>query len=66
MAEALRMVHTCGRVLLRWWRWPVNPKLVFDQMAAPVPEIMDTSGRYLICLLHIRHLWRVVKVKISL
>jgi hypothetical protein len=23
--------------------WPVVPKLVFDQMAAPVPEIMDAS-----------------------
>jgi hypothetical protein len=24
-------------------RWPVDPKLVFYQMAAPVPEIMDDS-----------------------
>jgi hypothetical protein len=23
---------------------PVGPKLVFDQMAAPVPEIMDTTS----------------------
>jgi hypothetical protein len=23
---------------------PVGPKLVLDQMAAPVPEIMDTSS----------------------
>jgi hypothetical protein len=29
------------RGLLRGWWWPVGPKLVFDQMAAPVPEIMD-------------------------
>jgi hypothetical protein len=25
-------------------RWPVRPEVVFDQMVAPVPEIMDTSG----------------------
>jgi hypothetical protein len=29
------------RGLLPWWRWPVGSKLVFDQMAAPIPEIMD-------------------------
>jgi hypothetical protein len=23
--------------------WPVGPKLVIDQMAAPVPDIMDGS-----------------------
>jgi hypothetical protein len=23
--------------------WPVSPKLFFDQMAAPVPEIMATT-----------------------
>jgi hypothetical protein len=23
--------------------WPVEPKLVFDQMAAPVPGVMDVS-----------------------
>jgi hypothetical protein len=46
MAEALGTVHMCGRGLLRecWWR--VGPKLVFDQMAAPAAEIMDTSGMY--------------------
>jgi hypothetical protein len=28
----------------RWWEWwPVGPKSVFDQMAAPAPEIMDDS-----------------------
>jgi hypothetical protein len=27
--------------LLRGWWWPVGQKLVFDRMAAPVPEIMD-------------------------
>jgi hypothetical protein len=35
------VVHKCGRRLLRGWWWPVGPKLVFDQMAAPVSEIMD-------------------------
>jgi hypothetical protein len=29
----------------------VGPKLVFDQMAAPVPEIMDTAS-YACCILH--------------
>jgi hypothetical protein len=41
MALALESEHTRGRELLRWWWWPVGQKLVFDQMAAPVPEIMD-------------------------
>jgi hypothetical protein len=41
MAEALRTLRTQGRgVFLGWW-WPVGPNLVFDQMAVPVPEIMD-------------------------
>jgi hypothetical protein len=43
IAEALRTVHTCGRGLLRVWWWPIGPKLVSDQKAAPVPEIMDCS-----------------------
>jgi hypothetical protein len=42
MAEALGTVHTSGRGLLPGWWWPAGSKLVFDQMAAPVPEIMDT------------------------
>jgi hypothetical protein len=33
-------MHTRGRELLRGLRWPVGPKLVFDQRAAPVLEIM--------------------------
>jgi hypothetical protein len=37
MAEVQRTVH---RTTLRVIVWPVGPKLVFDQMAAPVPEIM--------------------------
>jgi hypothetical protein len=43
MTEALRTVHTLGRGLLRGGWWPVSPKLVFDQMAALVPENMDGS-----------------------
>jgi hypothetical protein len=43
MAKALRSVHTSGRGLVRGLRWSVGPKLIFDQMAAPVPEIMDKS-----------------------
>jgi hypothetical protein len=50
-------VHTCGRVLLRGWWWPVGPKLVFDQMAAPVPESMDDCLyawlRLVVCCNHI-------------
>jgi hypothetical protein len=41
MVEALGTVQTRGRGLVRRWCWPVDPTLVFDQMAAPVPEIMD-------------------------
>jgi hypothetical protein len=36
--QALVTVHTCGRVL--FWG-PIGLNLVFDQMTAPVPEIMD-------------------------
>jgi hypothetical protein len=37
-------IHTEGGLLRGRW-WPVGPKLVvFDQMAAPVPGIIDTSG----------------------
>jgi hypothetical protein len=43
MAQALRAVHSSGRELLRGLWWTMAPKLVFDQMAAPVPEIMDGS-----------------------
>jgi hypothetical protein len=35
----LEMVHMHGRRLLRGWWWSVGPKLVFDHMAALVPEI---------------------------
>jgi hypothetical protein len=41
--EVLGKVHTRGRRLFRVWRWPTGPKLVFNQMAAPVSEIMDDS-----------------------
>jgi hypothetical protein len=43
MAELLGTVHTLENGLLRWFYWPVSPKLAFDRMAAPVPEIMDGS-----------------------
>jgi hypothetical protein len=36
---ALGVVHTQGRALLRRAWWPVGPKLVFDQMAAPSKQI---------------------------
>jgi hypothetical protein len=42
MAEALGTVPTRGKGLLREWWWPVDPKLVFDRMAAAVPESMDS------------------------
>jgi hypothetical protein len=44
MAGPLETAHTRGMGLLRGRWWPVVPMLVFDQMAAPVPEIMDVSG----------------------
>jgi hypothetical protein len=43
MAEAPGTLHTSGRELLHGLCWPVGPKLVSDQMATPVPEIMDGS-----------------------
>jgi hypothetical protein len=53
MAEALRKVHTCGIGLLGGLLWQVGPKLVFDEMSAPVPEIMNGSlylrGKNVLC-----------------
>jgi hypothetical protein len=43
MPEALGTDHKCGRRLLGGWWWLIESKLVFGQMAAPVPEIMDDS-----------------------
>jgi hypothetical protein len=43
LAESLGTVLTGGMGLLRRWWWPVNPKIVFDQMAAPVSEIIYCS-----------------------
>jgi hypothetical protein len=40
VAEALGKVHMHRRGLVWGWWWPVGLKLVFDQMVAPVPEIM--------------------------
>jgi hypothetical protein len=34
-----------GKDLLWGWWWPVGPKLVFDQMAALVQELKDSSGK---------------------
>jgi hypothetical protein len=38
-----RCIHAEGDYFRGWW-WAVGPKLVFDQMATPVPEIMDTTS----------------------
>jgi hypothetical protein len=40
-------IYICERELLRAWWGPVGPKLVFDKMAASVPDIMDTSGIFI-------------------
>jgi hypothetical protein len=40
------MVNNCRRGLLQGGWWPVGSKLVFDQMAALVPEIMDINGKF--------------------
>jgi hypothetical protein len=44
MAEVLGTMNMRGRGLPQGWWWPLGPKLVFDKMAAPFPEIMDISG----------------------
>lgn len=38
MAEAVGIVHMCGKVLL------VGPELIFDEMAEPILEVMDTTS----------------------
>jgi hypothetical protein len=43
MAEALGTLHTRGMGLFHGWWWSVSPKLFFDVMAAPIPNIMDVS-----------------------
>jgi hypothetical protein len=43
MAEVMGTVLTRGRRLFRKRWWQVDPKFVFDQIAAPVLEIMDGS-----------------------
>jgi hypothetical protein len=53
MEEALGMVHTRRRGLLRGYWWPVGPTLAFEQMAAPVPEIKATPSYLFI------HLWAI-------
>jgi hypothetical protein len=44
MVEVLGMVNTHRKGLLRGRWWLVGPRLIFDQVAAPVPEIMDSNG----------------------
>jgi hypothetical protein len=44
MAEELGTVYTRGKGLFRGLWWLVRPKLVFYQIAAPVPEIKDICG----------------------
>jgi hypothetical protein len=39
----LGRVHKRGMGLLWGWGWPIGSKLIFDQTAAPVQEIMDTT-----------------------
>jgi hypothetical protein len=46
MAEVKGMVHMGGKRLLQGWWCPVCRKLAFDQMAAPVPDMMDTGFLY--------------------
>jgi hypothetical protein len=44
MGDTLETVYMCGRELLQGCWLRVAPNIVFQQMAAPVSEIMDTSG----------------------
>jgi hypothetical protein len=60
MAESLGTVHTRRRGLLWGWWWPLGPKLVFDQMATPVPVIMDTPSHIVIYSL----CWKKCKMQI--
>jgi hypothetical protein len=48
MAEVLGMMRKREWRLCQGWWWPVHPKLVFDQMAVPVLEIMDTTSYVLL------------------
>lgn len=41
MTEKLRTIHTCEREIFWGLWWPVSPKLVLNQTAAPVSQIMD-------------------------
>jgi hypothetical protein len=43
MVEALGMVHTRRKGLLRGLWWSVGPTLVFEQIAEVVQEIVDAS-----------------------
>jgi hypothetical protein len=43
-----RIAGNNERCIQGWW-WPLGSKLVFDQMASPVQEIMVGSYRFLMC-----------------
>jgi hypothetical protein len=45
------VVEALGWGLLQGLWWPLDPKLVLDQMATPVPEITDGSFEYLFPIL---------------
>jgi hypothetical protein len=36
-------LHTHAKGPLWGWWWPVDPKLIFEQLVTPVPEIIDDS-----------------------
>jgi hypothetical protein len=46
--EVLGTAHAHRRGLLRGRWWPVGPKLILDQTAAPVREIINTASNILI------------------
>jgi hypothetical protein len=45
MAESLGTARTRGRGLLAGRWWPVGQKLILDQRAPPVPEIMGEINK---------------------
>jgi hypothetical protein len=47
MSDTLGTVHMCEKELLQAQWCPVDPKLVFDQMEAPVSEVMDGCGIFI-------------------
>jgi len=43
MEEAVGPVSTCGRELLRGWRWPIDLMVSFTIVTASVSKILDTT-----------------------